>query len=61
MRLKSLTISQYKNLRDFSLNFNGKKTAFAKGIVPMLDKSCFEPFKPIFTFIKSKCAGGAPA
>jgi len=37
------------------------KTAFAKEIVPTLDKSCFEPFKPIFEFIKSKCAGGAPA
>ncbi len=37
------------------------KTAFAKEVVPMLDKSCFEPFKPVFEFIKSKCAGGAPA
>jgi len=37
------------------------KTAFAKEVVPTLDKSCFEPFKPIFEFIKSKCAGGAPA
>ena len=32
------------------------KTAFAKEIVPMLDKSCFEPLKPVFEFIKSKCA-----
>lgn len=37
------------------------KTAFAKEVVPTLDKSCFEPFKPVFEFIKSKCAGGAPA
>jgi predicted ATPase len=36
------------------------KTAFAKEVVPTLDKSCFEPFKPVFEFIKSKCAGGAP-
>ena len=31
------------------------KTSFAKDVVPILDKSCFEPFKPIFEFIKSKC------
>ncbi|MCC7516933.1 MAG: ATP-binding protein, partial [Pseudomonadales bacterium] len=37
------------------------KTFFAKEVVPTLDKSCFEPFKPVFEFIKSKCAGGAPA
>lgn len=37
------------------------KTAFAKEVVPTLDKSCFEPFKPVFEFIKSKCAGGAHA
>lgn len=37
------------------------KTAFAKEIVPTLDKSCFEPFKPVFEFIKSKCAGGTLA
>lgn len=37
------------------------KTTFAKEVVPTLDKSCFEPFKPVFEFIKSKCAGGAPA
>lgn len=37
------------------------KTAFAREVVPTLDKSCFEPFKPVFEFIKSKCAGGAPA
>lgn len=37
------------------------KTVFAKEVVPTLDKSCFEPFMPVFEFIKSKCAGGAPA
>lgn len=37
------------------------KTAFAKEIVPMLDKSCFEPFKPVFEFIKSKCNSIAAA
>lgn len=34
------------------------KTAFAKEVVPTLDMSCFEPFRPVFEFIKSKCAGG---
>jgi predicted ATPase len=37
------------------------KTAFAKEVVPSLDKSCFEPFMPVFEFIKSKCALGATA
>ena len=32
------------------------KTTFAKEIVPTLDKSCFETLKPVFEFIKSKCA-----
>jgi hypothetical protein len=40
---------------------NADKTAFARKIVPTLDKACFEPFRPIFEFIKSKCAGAAPA
>lgn len=31
------------------------KTAFAKEVVPTLDHLCFEPFRPIFEFIKSKC------
>lgn len=31
------------------------KTAFAKEVVPMLDRSCFEPLKPVFEFIRSKC------
>lgn len=32
------------------------KTSFAKDVVPILDKSCFEPFKPVFEFITSKCS-----
>jgi predicted ATPase len=32
------------------------KTAFAKEIVPTLDNLCFEPFRAVFEFIKSKCA-----
>ena len=34
------------------------KTAFAKEIVPTLDDHCFEPFRPVFEFIKAKCVGG---
>jgi predicted ATPase len=34
------------------------KTAFAKEVVPTLDDLCFEPFRPVFEFIKAKCAGG---
>ena len=34
------------------------KTAFAKEVVPTLDGLCFEPFRPVFEFIKSKCVGG---
>ncbi|MGE8450228.1 MAG: AAA family ATPase [Pseudomonadales bacterium] len=37
------------------------KTTFAKEIVPVLGKPCFEPFRPIFEFIKSKCNPGATA
>lgn len=33
------------------------KTAFAKEVVPTLDDLCFEPFRPVFEFIKSKCVG----
>ncbi len=32
------------------------KVKFAKEIVPSLNADCFEPFRPIFQFIKSKCA-----
>jgi hypothetical protein len=32
-----------------------EKTAFAKEVVPKLNGACFEVFRPIFEFIKSKC------
>ena len=38
---------------------DGEKTAFAKEVVPALDQACFEVFRPMFEFIKSKC-GVAP-
>lgn len=34
---------------------DGDKTAFAKEVVPNLDASCFEVFRPMFEFIKSTC------
>ena len=34
------------------------KTVFAKEVVPTLDGLWFEPFRPVFEFIKSKCVGG---
>ncbi len=34
---------------------DGSKTKFAKEIVPTLDKTCFEVFRPMFEFIKTKC------
>ena len=34
---------------------DGKKTAFAKKVVPSLPSACFEVFRPMFEFIKSKC------
>lgn len=34
---------------------DGEKTIFAKEIVPKLDASSFEIFRPIFEFIESKC------
>jgi predicted ATPase len=37
---------------------DGEKTAFAKEVVPTLDASCFEVFRPMFDFIKSKCTVG---
>lgn len=44
------------------IKFKGDKhkVKFAKEIVPTLDAASFEPFRPMFEFIKSKCAGGAP-
>lgn len=32
-----------------------EKTAFAKKVVPTLSPACFEVFRPMFEFIKSKC------
>ena len=34
---------------------DGEKTAFAKEVVPTLGAACFEVFRPMFEFIKSKC------
>jgi predicted ATPase len=34
---------------------DGEKTAFAKEVVPTLASACFEVFRPMFEFIKSKC------
>lgn len=35
---------------------NKHKVKFAKEVVPTLDRACFEGFRPMFEFIKSKCA-----
>jgi len=37
------------------IHFKGDKTLFAKEIVPRIDVSYFEAFRPMFEFIKSKC------
>ena len=34
---------------------DGEKTNFAKEVIPNLDPSCFEVFRPMFNFILSKC------
>jgi predicted ATPase len=34
---------------------DGEKTTFAKEVVPILDASSFEVFRPMFEFIRSKC------
>ncbi len=34
---------------------DGQKVSFAKEVVPTLDAACFEAFRPMFEFIKSKC------
>lgn len=34
---------------------DGEKTIFAKEVVPSLGVDCFEVFRPMFEFIKSKC------
>ncbi len=43
------------------IKFKGDKhkVKFAKEIVPTLDPACFEVFRPMFEFIKSKCQAGA--
>ena len=38
---------------------DGAKTSFAKEVVPKLDPGCFEVFRPMFEFIKSKCTPDA--
>lgn len=38
---------------------DGQKVAFAKDVVPTLVPACFEVFRPIFEFIKSKFPAGA--
>lgn len=38
------------------ITFSGNKTKFAKEVVPTLDAGCFEVFRPMLEFIKSKCA-----
>jgi energy-coupling factor transporter ATP-binding protein EcfA2 len=40
---------------------DGQKVTFAKDVVPTIDAAHFEVFRPLFDFINSKCAGGAPA
>jgi hypothetical protein len=34
---------------------DGEKTTFAKEVVPTLDAACFEVFRPMFEFIRTKC------
>jgi hypothetical protein len=38
---------------------DGEKTAFAKELVPTVAPTCFEVFRPMFEFIKSRCPGDA--
>jgi predicted ATPase len=38
---------------------DSRKVTFAKDVVPTLDANCFEVFRPMFEFIKSKCPAGA--
>lgn len=37
---------------------DGSKTRFARELVPTLEAACFEVFRPMFDFIKSKCSTG---
>ncbi len=43
------------------IEFSGDKVKFANDLVPTLDRTHFEAFKPIFEFIKSKCVEVTPA
>lgn len=40
---------------------DGQKVSFAKDVVPTVDTACFEVFRPMFEFIKSKCLTGVAA
>jgi len=40
---------------------DGQKVSFAKDVVPTVDTACFEVFRPMFEFIKSKCLAGVAA
>ena len=35
--------------------FKGNKVKFAENIIPTLDASCFEVFRPMFDFIQAHC------
>jgi predicted ATPase len=37
---------------------DGQKVAFSKDVVPTLAPACFEVFRPMFEFIKSRCPAG---
>lgn len=37
----------------------GCEVRFAKDVVPTLDPACFEIFRPMFEYIKSKCPAEA--
>lgn len=37
---------------------DGQKTTFSQDVVPTLDAAHFAVFRPLFDFLKSKCAGG---
>jgi hypothetical protein len=39
---------------------DGDKTAFAKEIVPSLPDDCFQPLRPVFEFIATKCRELSP-
>jgi hypothetical protein len=53
-----LTERDFDKAYDQWNGLNKDKTVFAKEVVPTLDGLWFEPFRPIFEFIKSKCVGG---